>query len=80
MSSRCPLGASFADYISKAHNISGINFGDGPTAIVFGMAVFVLVLYLAVARPDVQQPLAATARRRRTMRKPYTVRPRGAEL
>ena len=30
-----PLGASFADYISKPHNISGINFGDGPTAIVF---------------------------------------------
>ena len=27
-----PLGASFADYISKPHNLSGINFGDGPTA------------------------------------------------
>jgi uncharacterized membrane-anchored protein len=50
-----PLGASFADYISKAKNLSGINFGDGPTAAVFGVAVLVLVLYLAVARPDIQR-------------------------
>jgi uncharacterized membrane-anchored protein/membrane protein DedA with SNARE-associated domain len=51
-----PLGASFADYISKARNISGINFGDGPTALVFAVAVLVLVAYLAVARPDIQRP------------------------
>jgi uncharacterized membrane-anchored protein len=51
-----PLGASFADYISKPHNISGISFGDGPTAIVFAAAVFVLVSYLALARPDIQKP------------------------
>jgi uncharacterized membrane-anchored protein len=50
-----PLGASFADYISKPKNISGINFGDGPTAIVFAVAVFVLVSYLAIARPDIQK-------------------------
>jgi uncharacterized membrane-anchored protein len=53
-----PLGASFADYISKPKNTSGINFGDGPTAIVFAVAVFVLVAYLALARPDIQKPLA----------------------
>ena len=51
-----PLGASFADYISKPQSISGINFGDGPTAIVFAVAVFVLVFYLALARPDIQKP------------------------
>jgi uncharacterized membrane-anchored protein len=56
-----PLGASFADYISKPKNISGINFGDGPTAIVFAVAVFVLVSYLAVARPDIQKPPEASA-------------------
>jgi uncharacterized membrane-anchored protein len=62
-----PLGASFADYISKPHNLSGINFGDGPTAIVFAVAVCVLVSYLAVARPDIQRPLGpATARTHRT--------------
>jgi uncharacterized membrane-anchored protein len=50
-----PLGASFADYISKPANISGINFGDGPTALVFAVAVVILVVYLAIARPDIQE-------------------------
>jgi uncharacterized membrane-anchored protein len=58
-----PLGASFADYISKPHNISGINFGDGPTAIVFAVAVLVLVTYLALARPDVQEAFGAPSAR-----------------
>ena len=61
-----PLGASFADYISKPKNISGINFGDGPTAIVFALAVFVLVCYLALARPDIQKPLQAPETRARS--------------
>ena len=56
-----PLGASFADYISKPRDISGVNFGDGPTAIAFAAAVFVLVLYLAVARPDIQSRGGAAA-------------------
>ncbi len=51
-----PLGASFADYISKPANTSGIGFGDGPTALVFAVAVTALVLYLAIARPDIQAP------------------------
>ena len=54
-----PLGASFADYISKPHSLSGIDFGDGPTAVVFAVAVFVLVSYLAIARPDIQHGAAA---------------------
>jgi uncharacterized membrane-anchored protein len=51
-----PLGASFADYISKPRHLSGIGFGDGPTAVVFAIAVLVLVGYLAIARPDIQSP------------------------
>jgi uncharacterized membrane-anchored protein len=54
-----PLGASFADYISKPHNLSGINFGNGQTALALTLVVIVLVLYLAVARPDIQQPLGS---------------------
>jgi uncharacterized membrane-anchored protein len=54
-----PLGASFADYISKRPNISGIGFGDGQTAIVFSVAVAVLVVYLAITRPDIQPPKSA---------------------
>jgi uncharacterized membrane-anchored protein len=49
-----PLGASFSDWISKPSNITGLGFGNGQTAIVFAVAVFALVSYLAVARPDVQ--------------------------
>ena len=56
-----PLGASFADYISKPHELSGIDFGDGPTALVFAFVVFVLVMYLAIARPDIQQPVESAA-------------------
>ncbi len=57
-----PLGASFADYISKPHSMSGIGFGDGPTALVFTLAVLALVSYLAIARPDIQPSPAGRAR------------------
>jgi uncharacterized membrane-anchored protein len=59
-----PLGASFADYISKPKNTSGINFGDGPTAIVFAVSVLVLVTYLALVRPDIQKLEAAATQTR----------------
>jgi uncharacterized membrane-anchored protein len=49
-----PLGASFADYISKPRHLSGVGFGDGPTVAVLTVAVLILVAYLAVARPDTQ--------------------------
>jgi len=55
-----PLGASFADYISRPRNISGVGFGDGQTAVVFTVVVVALVLYLAIARPDIQQTLDST--------------------
>ncbi len=57
-----PLGASFADYISKPHSISGLGFGDGPTALVFAVAVVVLVSYLAIARPDIRRSPAENER------------------
>lgn len=56
-----PLGASFADYISKPKAITGLDFGDGRTAIVFAVAVLVFVAYLAIFRPDVQRAPALTA-------------------
>jgi uncharacterized membrane-anchored protein len=56
-----PLGASFADYISKPRALSGLNFGDGPTTFVFAAAVLALVGYLAIARPDLQPPAGAPA-------------------
>jgi uncharacterized membrane-anchored protein len=50
-----PLGASFADWISRPSNLTGLGFGDGPTALVFALAVLALVAYLAIARPDIQR-------------------------
>lgn len=49
-----PLGASFADYVSKPTKTGGVGFGNGPTAAVCFAAVAVLVAYLAVRRPDIQ--------------------------
>jgi len=48
-----PLGASFSDWISKPAYLTGLNFGNGRTAIIFGVVTFVFVVYLAVAKPDV---------------------------
>jgi uncharacterized membrane-anchored protein len=56
-----PLGASFADWISKPPHLSGLGFGNGPTALLFGVATFLLVSYLAIRRPDIQQPRPTAA-------------------
>jgi uncharacterized membrane-anchored protein len=51
-----PLGASFADWFSKPHSITGLGLGDGA---VSGLALIVfvaLVAYVAVTKRDVQRP------------------------
>jgi len=54
-----PLGASFADWIDKPKGAKGLGLGDGPTAIALALAVFLLVVYLATTRPDIQAVDAA---------------------
>ena len=49
-----PLGASFADYFSKPHSLSGVNFGDLPTTSVFVVVLVFLVGYLQAAKHDAQ--------------------------
>jgi uncharacterized membrane-anchored protein len=56
-----PLGASFSDWISKPASITGLGFGNGRTAIVFAIAVFIAVSYLAIARPDIQPAAGVSA-------------------
>lgn len=51
-----PLGASVADYLSKPRATSGAGLGDGPIFAVFTAAVLLLVIYLSIVRPDVQDP------------------------
>jgi uncharacterized membrane-anchored protein len=49
-----PVGASFADYFSKGHDVSGLGFGDWQTALVMTSIVVALVAYTAVTRYDIQ--------------------------
>jgi uncharacterized membrane-anchored protein len=56
-----PVGASFADYFSKGHDVSGLDFGDWQTALVLTCIVVGLVAYTAVARYDIQAPGAELA-------------------
>ena len=65
-----PLGASFADYISKPKHLTGLGFGDGQTAFIFAIAVLVSVTYLAIARPDIQRPPRTFAPSRRSTTTP----------
>ena len=58
-----PLGASYADWIDKPVGATGLGVGDGPTAIAFAIAVFLLVSYLAIARPDIQPEVAVSRAR-----------------
>jgi uncharacterized membrane-anchored protein len=53
-----PLGASFADWLSKPHALSGLNLGDGQVAAVATVIIAVLVGYVAVTRNDIQPHLA----------------------
>jgi uncharacterized membrane-anchored protein len=60
-----PLGASFSDWISKPSDITGLGFGNGPTAIVFALAVLAFVTYLAIAKPDIQRTFTTRVARAR---------------
>jgi uncharacterized membrane-anchored protein len=51
-----PLGASFADYFSKPHALSGANYGDASVAVITAVIVALLVGYLSVTRRDIQPP------------------------
>lgn len=50
-----PLGASIADWIGKPAQITGLGFGDAPTALLFGLVTVALVAYLSLVRPDIQR-------------------------
>lgn len=54
-----PIGASLADYASKAKSASGLNFGDAPTAAVTVCAVAIVVCYLSLTKSDIQEAGAA---------------------
>jgi len=55
-----PLGASFADYLSKPA-FGGLGYGDLPVSAVLIGVLAVLVAYTAIARRDIQQPAPPVA-------------------
>jgi uncharacterized membrane-anchored protein len=50
-----PLGASFADWLGKPTNLSGMGFGDGKVAVTLTLLIAVLVAYLAITHRDVHR-------------------------
>lgn len=49
-----PIGASFADWTSKARSVGGLNYSDGPVAAVLFLVIVLLVGYLQVSHKDTQ--------------------------
>ncbi|HEX3803925.1 MAG TPA: hypothetical protein VHV75_13885 [Solirubrobacteraceae bacterium] len=49
-----PIGASFSDWFSKPHSITGLNFGDGPTALVGWIVFLVFVVAVALTKHGIQ--------------------------
>jgi uncharacterized membrane-anchored protein len=56
-----PLGASVADYLGKPRDLSGLDLGELRVALVLLLLIAVLVIYTAITRYDIQQPLAPAA-------------------
>jgi uncharacterized membrane-anchored protein len=53
-----PLGASFADWFSKPHSITGLGLGDGTVSAVALVVFVLLVAYVAIVKKDIQAPQA----------------------
>jgi uncharacterized membrane-anchored protein len=49
-----PIGASFADWFSKPHSISGLGLGDGTVSGLALVAFIALVTYVALTECDIQ--------------------------
>jgi uncharacterized membrane-anchored protein len=49
-----PLGASFADWVGRARNLSGLGLGTGEVSVVLTVAIVGLVAYLTISRKDVR--------------------------
>jgi uncharacterized membrane-anchored protein len=61
-----PIGASFSDWFSKAHRISGLNFGDGHTSAVALVAFVALLTWTTLSGHGIQRR-RGEARHRRTI-------------
>jgi uncharacterized membrane-anchored protein len=49
-----PLGASFADWLSKPTAVGGLGWGDGRVSLILTVIIACLVAYLGITKKDVQ--------------------------
>jgi uncharacterized membrane-anchored protein len=49
-----PLGATFADWLGRARNLSGIGLGTGLVSLCLGILIVILVGYLSITRKEVE--------------------------
>jgi uncharacterized membrane-anchored protein len=50
-----PLGASFADWFGRTHDLGGIGFGTGRTSITLGILIIFFVAYLTFTKADIKK-------------------------
>ncbi len=49
-----PLGASFADWVGRARNLSGLGLGTGEVGVALTIVIVLLLGYLTITRKDVR--------------------------
>ncbi len=59
-----PIGASFSDWFGKPHNISGLNFGDGHTALIGWILFLAVVAGVTLTKHGIQPHHAREAETR----------------
>ncbi|CAM3177996.1 hypothetical protein [Sporolactobacillus spathodeae] len=52
-----PVGASFSDWLSKAHNVGGVGFGEGSVSLVLTFLIIGMVGYLQMNQKNVRRNL-----------------------
>ncbi|HUD07278.1 MAG TPA: hypothetical protein VMR34_05315 [Candidatus Saccharimonadales bacterium] len=50
-----PIGASFADWTSKAHTVGGLAFGDGHVSFFLTAIIIVFVAYMSISKREVKR-------------------------
>jgi uncharacterized membrane-anchored protein len=56
-----PLGASFADWMGKPHQVGGLAWGDGVVSLGLTILIVAVVGYLTVSRKDVTDDVATAS-------------------
>lgn len=50
-----PLGASFADWVGRPQNLSGLGLGQGWVSLALTILIIVFVAYLTITRKDIKE-------------------------